>query len=58
MTPIGPKPNVRTDCPDTRDGLSAQAAADTLSLLRECPSACPSAGSGVDGQCPQGLSKS
>jgi hypothetical protein len=33
----------RTECPDTRDGLSAQAAADTLSLFRECPSACPSA---------------
>jgi hypothetical protein len=33
----------RTECPDTPDGLSAQAAADTHSLFRECPSACPSA---------------
>ncbi len=38
----------RTLCPDTSDGLSGTGAADTLSLFRECPSACPSAGQGKE----------
>jgi hypothetical protein len=33
----------RTECPDTTDGLSATGAADTPSLFRGCPSACPPA---------------